>query len=81
MTEDAVGALTVVGILSGGGIDCAKLGEENSLPTKNGIWMRISSFNAWIDATIKKELAPGRKTTVTFHDITMITRCIKQPKN
>ena len=81
MTENAVGALTVVGILSGGGIDCVKLGDENLQPTKNGKWMRIFSFNAWIDATIKKELAPGRKTTVTFHDITMITRCIKQPKN
>ena len=61
MTENAVGALTVVGILSGGGIDCAKLGEENYQPTKNGKWMRISSFKAWIDATIKKELAPGKK--------------------
>ena len=66
MTEDAVGALTVVGILSGGGIDCAKLGEENYQTTKNGKWMRISSFTAWIDATIKKELAPGRKTLILF---------------
>ena len=62
MTENAVGALTVVGILSGGGIDCTKLGEENFQPTKNGIWMRISTFKAWIDATIGKELAPGRKS-------------------
>ena len=61
MTENAVGALTVVGILSGGGIDCAKLGEENYQPTKNGKWMRISSFKPWIDETIKKELDPGKK--------------------
>ena len=64
MTENAVGALTVVGILSGGGIDCAKLGEENYQPTTNGKWMRISSFKAWIDATIIKEQAPGRKTLI-----------------
>ena len=64
MTEDAVGALTVVGILSGGGIDCTKLGDENYQPTKNGKWMRIFSFNAWIDATINKEIAPGRKVLI-----------------
>ena len=64
MTENAVGALTVVGILSGGGIDCAKLGEENYQPTKNGKWMRISSFNVWINATINKEIAPGKKTLI-----------------
>ena len=61
MTENAVNALTVVGILSGGGIDCAELGDENYQPTTNGKWMRISSFKAWIDDTIEKELAPGRK--------------------
>ena len=60
MTEDADDALTVVGILSGGGIDCAKLGDENYQPTKNGIWMKISSFKDWIDTTIFNELLPGR---------------------
>ena len=64
MTENAVGALTVVGILRGGGIDCTKLGDESYEPTQNGKWMRIFSFNTWIDATIKKELAPGRKTII-----------------
>ena len=64
MTEDAVGALTVVGILSGGGIDCARIGDENYQPTSNGKWMRISRFKYWIDATIKRELAPGMKTLI-----------------
>ena len=64
MTENAVDALTVVGILSGGGIDCAKLGDVNYQHTTNGKWMRISSFKDWIHATIKKELAPGRKTLI-----------------
>ena len=46
MTEAEDGSLTpiVEGILSrGGDFDCT--------------WMRISSFKAWIDASIKKELA------------------------
>ena len=83
----------MVGILRGGGVDCANLTQTTATDTttetastanattKTGKWIRISSFKSWIDATIQKELAPGRKTTVTFHDITMITRCIKQPKN
>ena len=64
MTENAVGALTVVGILSGGGIDCAKLGDANYQHSTNGKWMRISSFKDWIDATINKELAPGKKILI-----------------
>ena len=57
MTEDDKGALTVVGILSGGGIDCIKLGDPNYEPTTHGKWMRVSKFEKWIH----KQLSPGKK--------------------
>ena len=68
-TEDEDGALTpiVVGILRGGGVDCANLIQTNATETgttKTGKWMRISEFRTWIDDTIRKELAPGRKTLI-----------------
>ena len=60
MTEDEEGALEVVGILNGGGIDCSKLGDENYQPTTNGRWMRVSKFKEWIDEKIR----PG--STILF---------------
>ena len=60
MTENEEGALKVVGILNGGGIDCSKLGDENYRPTINGRWMRILKFKDWIDERIENELLPGR---------------------
>ena len=56
----------MVGILSGGGVDCLKLGEETTTTetTEKGKWMRISSFKPWIDETIKKELELGKKTLI-----------------
>ena len=70
MTEPQDGSRTpiVVGILSGGGVDCAKLGEETTTTatTETGKWMRISSFKPWIDETIKKELDPGKKTLIFY---------------
>ena len=61
MTEVEEGALEVVGILNGGGIDCTKLGDENYRHTTNGRWMRILKFKNWIDERIENELLPGRK--------------------
>ena len=57
MTEDDKGALTVVGILSGGGIDCIKLGDPSYEPTTHGKWMRVSKFEKWI----QKQISPGKK--------------------
>ena len=57
VAENAEGALTLLGILYGGGIDCSKLGDENYEPTTNGIWSRVSSFKDWIF----NELLPGKK--------------------
>ena len=79
----------MVGILWGGGLDCAKLIQTTATDTttapettatttapettatttatattKTGKWMRISEFRTWIDATIRKELAPGKKTLI-----------------
>merc|ERR1712232_1424772 len=58
--EDGSRINIVVGILSGGGVDCLKLGEETTTTatTEKGKWMKISSFKPWIDETIKKELEP-----------------------
>ena len=61
MTEDEEGALEVVGILNGGGIDCTKLGDENYQHTSNGRWMRVSKFENWIYERIENDLLPGRR--------------------
>ena len=51
----------LVGVLSGGGIDCAKLNDQNyTWENKTGKWMRIGAFEKWIATIIFQETEPRR---------------------
>ena len=61
MVLSSSGTFTLVGILKGEGLDCAKLFDVKETPKiKPGKWMRISSFRGWISGVIDKETKVGR---------------------
>ena len=58
ITEEKDGSFTLVGILSGQGLDCSKLGDPNyDGKDERGLWMRVGSFDDWIQSRI----IPGKK--------------------
>ena len=58
ITEEKDGSFTLVGILSGKGLDCSKLSDPNyDWRNKAGKWMRIGSFDSWIQSLI----LPGKE--------------------
>ena len=60
------GSSTLVGILKGGGLDYAKLyDDEETLENKPGVWMRISSFRGWISGVITTTTTPTTKTNTS----------------
>ena len=49
----------LVGILSGGGLNCSRLGEKNyDWRNETGRWMRVGSFEKWIQSIIVTETEP-----------------------
>ena len=62
ITEEDDGNFTLVGILSGGGIDCSRLGDPNyNTENKTGRWMKVGAFEKWIQSIIYEETAPSKK--------------------
>lgn len=54
--EEADGSFLLVGILSGGGLNCSSLGDPNyDWTNETGRWMRVSSFRDWLDSIIFQE--------------------------
>ena len=65
ITEEDDGNFTLVGILSGGGIDCSRLDDPNyNTENKTGRWMRVGSLEKWIKNKIYEETEPGKKHLV-----------------
>ena len=62
ITEEDDGDFTLVGILSGGGIDCAQLDDPNyNWQNETGRWMRVGALDKWIQSVIFSETEPGKK--------------------
>ena len=49
----------------GGGVDCAKLSEDNfslkDIKDQTGDWQRVGAYVDWISARIFEETLPGRQ--------------------
>ena len=55
-----------MGILSGGGVDCAKLGDENyNGRNETGEWQRVAAFRDWLDSVIFQETEPSKERILT----------------
>ena len=56
---------TLYPYLSGGGVDCTKLSDDNfslaDLEDHTGDWQRVGAYSSWVDARIFEETQPGRK--------------------
>ena len=53
ITEEKDGSFTLVGILSGQGLNCSLLDDANyDWKNKTGLWMRVGSFDDWIQSRI-----------------------------
>merc|ERR1719167_296827 len=56
ITEELDGTFTLVGILSGGGLDCSQLGNSSyNWQNKTAKWMRVGAFNNYIESVIFQE--------------------------
>ena len=67
ITEEKDGSFTLVGILSGGGLNCSLLKDPNyDWKNKTGKWMRVGSFEKWIQSIIFQETEPS-KIISSFH--------------
>merc|ERR550517_1077546 len=74
ITEENDGSFTLVGILSGGGLDCSRLNDPNyDWQNKTELWMRIGSFEQWIQSMILSEEEPTPSTALTTTPTTRTT--------
>ena len=54
--------------ISGGGLDCTKLSEDNfslkDIKDQTGDWQRVGAYVDWINARIFEETLPGRQISL-----------------
>ena len=65
VTEELDGTFTLVGILSGGGLECSQLGNSNyNWQNKTGKWMRVAAFRNYIDSLIFQETLDSKRKEI-----------------